>query len=637
MWIIQPQARELALEGASRTRRAGPEWKPWTATCDGVKVLHVSFDTRWAMQYIERVGSGEGGARSSTASLPVDIPYSKVVEWLIERRVVAPTWQRSLRTAQAKLEAALEEERPPVPGIDSVIPPGRSAENTTYFECVRVVYLLKEAGLADKNFLGSYTNVHTARWTDVLKRYESGQVYLIGVAQYLTQHVAYELPAIKKDIARAERELAELQRRQTEYVRMAEASQVRYAEACTKKRIAEGERHRIREQLRSSMCQLRPLYDCAVRLAQQPPVVAACAAYKELVAFSYAKAAETTAGGQANAYEGRTKQGKQGAALATSAGAPGEMLSTLSRLQAIDVSSMPLASEADQDFDAPGGDSSSAAIEIDWGGSGVDGIESSNSAAPCIDWGDTAAGAGEPGDAGAVEIDWGGEIEAAVGGTTTDVIDIDWGESSGGEVGGVVVDWGDGGGIEVGASSSFEEFEIEVEDGGDGASAEELSLAAIFEDHTTRNMLVDDLMELQGFLAQHAAELKTSGAAAALPHALQLDSSEVMARLAAVSEVLAVLEDEHTKHLLLLSTSDKYVERQARILEQMLDHADKMHRRAEELKTRQAELMLLIEAAHPKYAATADAILRTKEEFESALSKHLDGRRVNLMGEINNL
>ena len=591
---------------------------------------------------IERVASGEGGSRSSTSSLPVDIPYSKVVEWLIERRVVPSTWQRSLRTAHAKLESALEEERPPVPGMDVLVPAGRSAENTTYFECARVVALLKEAGLAEKNFLGSYTNAHTARWADVVKRYETGQVYLIGAAQYLIHHVAYELPAIKKDIGRAERELTELQRRQTEYVRMAEASQVRYAEGCTKKRIPEGERHQIRQQLRSSLCQLRPLYDSAVRLAQRAPVVAACAAYKELVAFSRAKAAETlqSDGAQANAKESRAKQGKHSAVVDACPEPTGEMLSTLSRLQALDLSSVPLTSEGGPAPDGHGslsvqdGDGSAAAIDIDWGGSGGGGVENCGPAAAGIDWGDTAGNAGELGGAAAVEIDWGGQMEVAGG--DGHVVDIDWGESSGGAVGGGAVDWGDSIGIEVGEASAFE-FEIEVEAGGDGASAEELSLAAIFEDHTTRNQLVDDLMELQGFLTQHATELKVSGAAAALPHALQLDSSEVEARLAAVNEVLAVLEDGHTKHLLLLSTSDKYVERQAHILEQMLDHADKMHRRAEELKTRQAELMLLIEAAHPKYDATVDAIRRTKEEFESALSKHLDGRRVNLMGDINNL
>ena len=189
---------------------------------------------------------------------------------------------------------------------------------------------------------------------------------------------------------------------------------------------------------------------------------------------------------------------------------------------------------------------------------------------------------------------------------------------------------------EGGGASAFE-FEIEVEAGGEGASSEELSLTSIFENATSRNQLIDDLLELQGFLKQHASELSVGGAASALPPELQLDATEVGTRLAAVDAALAVLEETHTRHLILLGTSDKYVERQAAQLEQMLDSAEKMERRAEELQTRQAELHLLIDAAMPKYHAVVATIQATKGDLEAALSKQLDGRRVNLMGDINSL
>ena len=53
-----------------------------------------------------------------------------------------------------------------------------------------------------------------------------------------------------------------------------------------------------------------------------------------------------------------------------------------------------------------------------------------------------------------------------------------------------------------------------------------------------------------------------------LPLELQLDASETESRLAAAGAVLDLLEDAHTKHLLLLSTSSQYLERQALALEQ---------------------------------------------------------------------
>ena len=100
----------------------------------------------------------------------------------------------------------------------------------TYFECVQALQLLTDAGRAGKNFLGQYTDAEMARWADVVKRFESGAVFLVDTAQFLTQRVGYELPALKKDLVRAEKELAELQRRTTEYSRMAEASRARFSE-----------------------------------------------------------------------------------------------------------------------------------------------------------------------------------------------------------------------------------------------------------------------------------------------------------------------------------------------------------------------------------------------------------------------
>ena len=48
------------------------------------------------------------------------------------------------------------------------------------------------------------------------KRFESGSVHLVDAAQYLVHQCTYELPALKQEMQRAERELHELQRRQQE-------------------------------------------------------------------------------------------------------------------------------------------------------------------------------------------------------------------------------------------------------------------------------------------------------------------------------------------------------------------------------------------------------------------------------------
>ena len=58
---------------------------------------------------------------------------------------------------------------------------------------------------------------------------------------------------------------------------------------------------------------------------------------------------------------------------------------------------------------------------------------------------------------------------------------------------------------------------------------------------------------------------------------------------------------------------------------------------AEELKSREAELLLTIQGSYPKYQAVVAAVKKTKGELEGAISTHFEGRRINLMGDINNI
>ena len=116
-----------------------------------------------------------------------------------------------------------------------------------------------------------------------------------------------------------------------------------------------------------------------------------------------------------------------------------------------------------------------------------------------------------------------------------------------------------------------------------------MSLISIFEQPTTRTQLLDDLFELQAFLAQYAADLAGGASVSTLPSGLQLDRAEAGARLAAVNEAIEALDDEHARHLLLLGASPRYLDRQVASLRQMLDSSAKMRARAEEMQTRQAE------------------------------------------------
>ena len=71
------------------------------------------------------------------------------------------------------------------------------------------------------------------------------------------------------------------------------------------------------------------------------------------------------------------------------------------------------------------------------------------------------------------------------------------------------------------------------------------------------------------------------------------------------------------------------------VLTQTLDHAQKMVSLADDLKSRHAELAMIVRSAYPKHKAVVARVKEVQTAFFGALSAHFDGRAVNLMGEIN--
>ena len=405
-------------------------------------------------------------------------------DWLVERRVLSKgSYQKALRTVHAKIAAALAEERPDCPGIAEVLPPGVEQEKVSYASCCSVLELLREGGLlAEKSFLGSYTNPHAARWADIVKRYEAGSIFLVDMAQGLVHNCTYELPAIKKDMGRAQKELHELERKQAEYNRLADGGRQRFQEMCAlppapvppasthayarahthliatpfrapatpstrprardpyprrcdRRHMAPCGHDEIATQLRLTIVQLKPVYERVGRLCQAAAAVEACAFYRRFVLFclDQARAAEpppTEEAARPKGGKGKKEAPAEKAApvaLMGEAEAAASCMAQLQRVQALTLGD-----------DAP-----------TLAGAGAAGAASGGAVAE-VDWGDADEGGAAP----PAEVDWGAEID---GGAAVSAVEVDWG-GDGGEV-----DWGGDSDAATGWGGL-----IEVEEGDDG-------------------------------------------------------------------------------------------------------------------------------------------------------------------------
>ncbi|XP_066837946.1 CDK5 regulatory subunit-associated protein 3 isoform X2 [Anser cygnoides] len=236
-----------------------------------------------------------------------------------------------------------------------------------------------------------------------------------------------------------------------------------------------------------------------------------------------------------------------------------------------------------------------------------------------IDWGDFTL---EPS---------GASDGTAAGGGAQD--EIDWGitlEPSPQDDG---IDWGDG--ESDGAQISVLEAGTEVPDGV-ARGSEALTL---LEHAETRNQFIDELMELELFLAQRLVEMEEEADVLAAsqfqlaPATLQgQTSARVGSLLASTRALLGQLGTRRMQHLFTILASPRYVDRVSELLQQKLKQAELLLAKREALSQKRQEALAEQGALEPKLDRLLETTRELQRLIEADISKRYGGRPVNLMG-----
>ncbi|XP_066837945.1 CDK5 regulatory subunit-associated protein 3 isoform X1 [Anser cygnoides] len=237
-----------------------------------------------------------------------------------------------------------------------------------------------------------------------------------------------------------------------------------------------------------------------------------------------------------------------------------------------------------------------------------------------IDWGDFTL---EPS---------GASDGTAAGGGAQD--EIDWGitlEPSPQQDDGI--DWGDG--ESDGAQISVLEAGTEVPDGV-ARGSEALTL---LEHAETRNQFIDELMELELFLAQRLVEMEEEADVLAAsqfqlaPATLQgQTSARVGSLLASTRALLGQLGTRRMQHLFTILASPRYVDRVSELLQQKLKQAELLLAKREALSQKRQEALAEQGALEPKLDRLLETTRELQRLIEADISKRYGGRPVNLMG-----
>ncbi|CDW53690.1 CDK5 regulatory subunit associated protein [Trichuris trichiura] len=133
-------------------------------------------------------------------TIPIDIHCFKLLDWLQSRRHCKRDWSQYI----AKIRPLISDAMKDMPENDSIATLLSDTPLVTYFECAKIVELLKETEASSKNIFGSYTSQRMKDWQSILQQYEKDSVYLAESAHILTEYAQYEIPALKKQIAKLE-------------------------------------------------------------------------------------------------------------------------------------------------------------------------------------------------------------------------------------------------------------------------------------------------------------------------------------------------------------------------------------------------------------------------------------------------
>ncbi|NWV27072.1 CK5P3 protein, partial [Origma solitaria] len=224
-------------------------------------------------------------------------------------------------------------------------------------------------------------------------------------------------------------------------------------------------------------------------------------------------------------------------------------------------------------------------------------------------------------------IDWGDFPEEPPQGG-----DIDWGITvEPGPQGDDGIDWGEG---QEGTISVVEAGTEAPQDVARGSDA-----LTLLEHAETRNQFIDELMELELFLAQRLLELEDEADVVAMsqlqlaPAVLQGQSAErVRAQLATARQLLAQLCSRSVQHLCMILASPRYVERVSALLRQKQLQAELLLAKKDSLGQRRCQALQEQAALEPKLQRLQERTRELQRLIEADISKRYGGRPVNLMG-----
>lgn len=446
--------------------------------------------------------------------------------------------------------------------------------------------ILKQTEKDTKSIFGTYGSQRMKDWQEIVRLYEKDNVYLAETAQLYVRNVNYEVPNVRKQMAKLEQQSDDALKRSQD-LNKPEGQLLAEHAALLQQLGVKGDN--LREEFTQVLLGLPEIYAKSIKnigsLEEAVDLYATTSGQNKQQCLPITR--HLIEFGNTTVYQYIHKE------------AP------------LSVEEPPIKLNLSEEHTAKTNDDN----EIDFGDD--NGGASSTISGEMIDFGELNLESGSGG------IDFGdGAVES--GG------DIDWGiESSPAEA------------VEINFDIPIEEYGIVVEGAGmDGGVAKGDQAYTLLDSPNYRERFTDELYELEAFLRMRLYELKQVNSASSnimfsLMESISThDEESINKMLKQVEVIIKEISSENTRHLFQLKHSPKYADLLASKLKQMLKAVEKIRTTKEVLKVRAAELKEQRLALQPVLQELIVQTNKLQRQIEEDISKRYKNRVVNLLGGV---
>ncbi|KAL4198181.1 hypothetical protein AMTRI_Chr03g138880 [Amborella trichopoda] len=558
-------------------------------------------------------------------NLPIDIAFSRLGEWLVDRKKIPGDWRKQLSSNHKQISSSFAS----LPKDLDTYFQTLDSDSIGYLEAKKIYEILLRSTPQTRNIFGRLSG-SAGEWESIVRAFEKDYIFLGEAAQIMVQNVNYEIPYQKKQVQKVRQQLADLERKEADIKRTANISAAKYADACQELGL---QGINVRMELVETAKSLPATFRKILEVLNDNSVLQAIEHYKNFVAVAHTEK-EKTAGvvlpNLTNLYANPPSLNISVRHLAL---ASSEVSSKTKSSYSVDGNQL---CDVDVSMDQIDWDVSVATSQIDWDIGTVE---------------ETEVSIGEVGkdeilnatDELQVQV-----MDKAISpeNKLPKILDEDTGLQNSNEE----ICWD----ISIENSSmdileeaavqdvpSDDQFDVNMLASSEGDAEERSQIL----DTEYRNKLLDDLFEVKCFLSQRLFEMQSEETSslqhhvqAVCPFVLQqytVDAIQLMS--SRISSAISMLTNRKMQDLIMILNSKRFLDRLVSTLEQKKSHEVKLKESLKDLSARRMELNNMLSLSWPKQEAMLLKTRELKKLCETTLSSMFDGRPVNIIGEINTI